>query len=125
MVGITYQTSRVAFLQNRVPIPRLIEAFETKPARSQDGQGQLDRVRWLTDAVLHRLFGGAYCMKRTLILYRYARRFGLDPKVIFGVAKDGAGLKGHAWLEIEGKPYKENVGAVDGFKVIYSHPIHK
>lgn len=122
LVGIIYRTSKVQSLQNRVPIPRLLEAFETTPRETPDGETRLAHVRWLTDGILHRLFGGAYCIKRTLILFHYARRFGLEPRVVFGVAREGDGLKGHAWLELHGHPYKENEGAVEEYKVIYSHP---
>ncbi|NNE33934.1 MAG: lasso peptide biosynthesis B2 protein [Rhodothermales bacterium] len=122
IVGIVYRTGKVVFLQDKLPIPRLVDIFDSKGRSVPDGMDRLAHIRWLTDGILHRLFGGSYCMKRTLILFHYAQRYGVESTVVFGVARDGDTLKGHAWLSIDGEPYKENEGAVDNYKVIYSHP---
>ena len=130
LAGIAYRTAKVVWLQNRVSIPALAQRFDarnlsdavSRAADRADAVARLDHVRWLTDGVLHRLYGGAYCMKRSLVLYHYATRYGLSPRLVFGVAKEGDGLKGHAWIEIDGAPYREKLEEVERFRVIYSWP---
>jgi len=60
-------------LRNRWPLPRLVRFFESAPRSGHDA-ANLARARRLTDGILHRLFGGAFCMKRALILYHFMTR---------------------------------------------------
>lgn len=127
VVGIVCRTVKVLLIQNRVSIPNLVKAFETQPDQTMasartDGMERLARVRWLTDGVLHAFFGGAYCTKRTMILFHYACKYGVDATVNFGVARQAQTIKGHAWLTVDGEPYMENDGTVDDYKVIYTYP---
>jgi hypothetical protein len=110
----------VLTLQDRLPLPRLVKFFEAEG----DGPPRPDRLvraRRLTDGLLHRLFGGAFCMKRSLILFHFMTKWSVDGQIRFGVARDGQDLKGHAWLEVDGQPWGEDKD-VSGFKVVYSYP---
>ena len=60
-------------------------------------------------------------MKRSIILFRYLRKNGRDAQIVFGVAKDGTELKGHAWVTIDGQPFAEE-GGVDRYAVTYVYP---
>lgn len=113
-----------AMSSNAVPsksVTLTSDAGKGKDLKS-DGMARLAHVRWLTDGVLHAFFGGAYCTKRTMILFHYARRYGVEATVNFGVARQKETIKGHAWITIDGEPYMENDGTVDDFKIIYSYP---
>lgn len=56
----------------------------------------------------------APCLARSLAVYEYALRMGLDAKLVVGAAKDGDLLKGHAWVEIGGEPFMESREALSG-----------
>jgi len=110
----------VLALQNRLPLPRLIRIFEAT-GKGPPQPDRLYRARRLTDGLLHRLFGGAFCMKRSLILFHFMTKWSVDGRIRFGVARDGHDLKGHAWLEVDGQPWGEDSDVSD-FKVVYSYP---
>jgi len=48
------------------------------------------------------------CLRRSLVLYRWCRKLGLESKVVIGVDKNGDVLKGHAWLIVKGRIYRED-----------------
>jgi hypothetical protein len=112
--------SQILVLQHALSLPRLMRFFDVRPRRNS-GSFEVDRVLWLTRGVLRRLFGARYCMKRSIILFRYLRRNRKDARIVFGVAKDGSELKGHAWVTIDGRPYAEE-GTVERYAVTYSYP---
>jgi len=61
------------------------------------------------------------CWKRAAVLHRYLALVGVATTIRFGVRKDGdSELKGHAWLELDGKPILESSPPV--YTVTYSFP---
>lgn len=48
------------------------------------------------------------CLRRSLVLYRWCRKHGVNSKLVVGVGKDGDMLKGHAWLHVYGHVYRED-----------------
>ena len=61
------------------------------------------------------------CWKRATVLHRYLALAGLATTIRFGVRKDdNRELKGHAWLELNGKPILESSPPV--YTVTYSFP---
>lgn len=61
------------------------------------------------------------CWKRATVLHRYLARAGVATTIRFGIRRDGDGeLKGHAWLELNGKPILESSPPV--YTVTYSFP---
>ena len=61
------------------------------------------------------------CWKRATVLHRYLALAGVATTIRFGVRKDGdRELKGHAWLESNGKPILETSPPV--YTVTYSFP---
>ena len=61
------------------------------------------------------------CWKRATVLHRYLALAGVATTIFFGVRKDGdLELKGHAWLELGGKPILESSPPV--YTVTYSFP---
>ena len=61
------------------------------------------------------------CWKRATVLHRYLALAGVATTIRFGVRKDGdRELKGHAWLELDGKPILESSRPV--YTVTYSFP---
>lgn len=48
------------------------------------------------------------CLRRGLVMYRWCRKNRVDSKLAVGVGKDGDVLKGHAWLYVDGRVYRED-----------------
>jgi Transglutaminase-like superfamily len=61
------------------------------------------------------------CWKRALVLHRFLALRGIESRVTFGVMKDADGtMRGHAWLEHEGRPLLEDDAA--GYVVTFTLP---
>jgi len=64
------------------------------------------------------------CWKRAAVLRRYLSRNGIATMIQFGVRADQVGkVDGHAWLELDGKPFLETAPAE--YVVTYSFPSEK
>jgi len=48
------------------------------------------------------------CLRRSLVLYRWCRKNGVDSRLFVGVGKDKDVLKGHAWISVYGQVYRED-----------------
>lgn len=59
------------------------------------------------DRVLQRWPPGGRCLRRSLVLGYLLRRHG--PVIRIGVARDGAAVAAHAWVEVCGHPVGEKV----------------
>ena len=113
---------RVERNQRRLPLPALLALFEPDPEDASLGEDELRRVERLTLAVLRRLYGRDFCMKQALLLYHFYRRAGMSVCIRFGVARENGQLRGHAWVEWEGRPVAEAVDPRQQFAITYTHP---
>lgn len=71
------------------------------------------------------------CLKRSIVLYHFLRKSGLNVSICFGVKfnRDGSHttskerLDGHAWLEYNGEIYLEKDKEMTGtYKITYRYP---
>ncbi len=71
------------------------------------------------------------CLKRSLLLYHFLNKIGINVRICFGVkynksmiSKDrNRNLYGHAWLLLDGEIFLErNIEIVRGYKVTYCFP---
>lgn len=62
-------------------------------------------VDWLVDRRPFRFWG--HCLRRSLLLYFAATRAGYPVVVVVGARRDGSGVTGHAWIELDGRPLLE------------------
>ena len=56
------------------------------------------------------------CLKTSLILCAFLRRYGINAQVCFAAKKDNNKMQGHCWVEIG------NQNAGDGWKMIFRYP---
>jgi hypothetical protein len=56
-----------------------------------------------------RLDGQDNCLERSLVAYRFLGRAGASPQLVIGVARDERGVRGHAWVTVDGRPIGESV----------------
>jgi hypothetical protein len=47
------------------------------------------------------------CLDRSLVLYRFLSIERLDPRLVLGVQRGRDGVKGHAWVTVDGMPVVE------------------
>jgi hypothetical protein len=74
------------------------------------------------------------CLKRSLVLYHFLRKSGINVHICFGVRYNGQlpledarkKLEGHAWLLYDGKVVLEkDVSLPQGYKAMYYYPEEK
>jgi hypothetical protein len=102
------------------PLPEAIAPRDALPV------GRAPRrtaVRALARAVNDRLAREGIsgpCLLRGLALLGEARRLGFAPRLVIGLRDEGDALGGHAWLELDGRPFLESAAATDPFVPVYS-----
>ena len=62
------------------------------------------------------------CLFRSLVLFSYYRRKGIDIHVAYGIRKDRGHLDGHSWLVFEESPFLEKTDPIESFAVLYVYP---
>jgi hypothetical protein len=60
------------------------------------------------------------CWKRATILHRYLALNGIATSIVFGLRKEEGELKGHAWLQTQGRPFLESEPPL--YKITYTFP---
>lgn len=112
----------LSVLAKLLPLSRALQIVSTEVRRKSTN---VDPVQFATaiDALLEANFlvFKPSCWKRSTVLHRYLALAGLATTIRFGVRKDeNRELKGHAWLELNGKPILESSPPV--YTVTYSFP---
>ncbi|HET7188077.1 MAG TPA: lasso peptide biosynthesis B2 protein, partial [Gemmatimonadaceae bacterium] len=64
------------------------------------------------------------CLLQSLALYRVLRRQGEAVRFVSGVRRDGASLRGHAWVERKGHPFPtgEELDMMRDYRELFSGP---
>ena len=107
------------------PLPtalKLVSGPESKAPLNPDTELP-NRLAKTIDALLATdvLFFQPICWKRAAVLRRFLSSNGINTKILFGVRNEKVGeVKGHAWLEVEGKPFLE--ATPPDYVVTYSFP---
>jgi len=61
------------------------------------------------------------CLKRSLVLYRFLRLYGIPSVFFLGVRKEEGKIVGHSWVEVEGEHFCDPMAEVS-YTVTYSYP---
>lgn len=99
----------------KTPVPRMLERIVLRPSRAEfhpptpAERARLAQVWRVATLCLNYLFFSAKpCLRRCLLLLAWCRKRGVRATLVIGVAKHGAELKGHSWIELEGMAVHEN-----------------
>ena len=117
-------------------IPRLMKVLTpsaTKKSRKPVDDKGRDRIVKYTDYLLSRNFWmfKSTCLRRSLVLYHFLRRAGINVQICFGVRYKGdlqkkevsMELEGHAWLFYKGAIFLErNAAMTTEYTVTYCFP---
>lgn len=86
---------------------RELEASSSPP--SEAVMSKLDKLWRACSFWMARVFRSPRpCLRRALVLHHWCRKHGVESRVFVGVGKDGDILKGHAWLSVYGRIYRED-----------------
>jgi hypothetical protein len=59
------------------------------------------------------------CLERSLAAYRVLCERGARPEIAVGVRRGSPlGIEGHVWLNVDGRPFAEAPGALDGYVTV-------
>lgn len=90
------------------------------------GQREPDRRQWQRIIRLGRRATGLYarlgrhiCLMRSLVLFHFLQRAGLDVHIHFGLINNDPKL-GHCWVSLEGEPFLENLDHAQDYLLLYS-----
>jgi len=61
------------------------------------------------------------CLFRALARYALLQRAGADAAFVMGLSAEGMNANGHAWVELEGKPFEEP-GDITHYRVTFRYP---
>ncbi len=100
----------------------LFDAPDAPAASAADPSRDVRRLVRLVDIVMRLTYRDRYCMKRSLLLFRYLRTWGYAVRIHFGVQKLGERLDGHAWVSYQTIPIAEAGDPRRVFKEMYSYP---
>lgn len=93
--------------------------LETSKRLNATEQAELDKVYRAATFVLRRLLRSKRpCLRRSLVAYRWCRKRGLEADIVIGVQKTDDKLESHAWLVIDGQPFRENREELDKYTPI-------
>ena len=125
MVRIAALAVAVRPLLALMSLPALLRLLDpgVRPGRNPSPAG-LERPIQLARRVLSRAHGPfrQSCLRRSLALFRILRAAGFPVSIVFGLARPGDALDGHAWLELDGVSVGEPNGGQTPYKPIYRFP---
>jgi hypothetical protein len=96
------------FLKFIVPLPALARFMASD--RISDGRGRNERELVVLRQILiygGRLFVSPNCFERSLLVFRILSHAGASPNLVVGVSRRDAGIAGHAWVEVDGRPVRD------------------
>lgn len=113
-----------SWLASRTPMPLMLQQIRNKgtglklTARTED-LIELEK-RWRSATFFLRRFfrTDRPCLPRTLVLYEWCCKKGLEAKAVIGVQKDKEALTGHSWLLLEGEPYHEDLDILKNYTIM-------
>lgn len=93
---------------------------------NSNSQSTSSRINQLGSFLLKRdcLFLKKTCLKRSLLLYYFLRKNGIEVQIHFGVKKCGSYLAGHSWLTLKGNLFMDKKRVAVAFTPIISYPKH-
>ena len=112
---------------NRHTLPSLLHIFDREGGKNGH-LGTEDRERaqlyWelLSFLLVQCMKVKRPCLFRSLVLFSYYRRKGIDIHIAYGIRKDCGHLDGHSWLIFEESPFLERADPNESFAVLYVYP---
>src|SRR5215813_8193343 len=113
----------LSILARVLALPRALRFVATDVRTDSKDDIDVDDLSSAIDALLGLDFWmfTPKCWKRAMVLHRFLALNGVATTIVFGVRKEPDGqLKGHAWLQADGRPFLEFEQPL--YNVTYSFP---
>jgi Transglutaminase-like superfamily len=96
----------------RLPLNRLLPLLDVKTLKASASDARTLKIIQLTSTILSKLrpLFHSYCLTRSLTLFYFLRREGLELDLCFGMGQpeqQNDSFAGHCWLVRNGEPYLE------------------
>lgn len=118
----------IPLLMKVYSLDRFLNLITPSPRRycNSNSQSTIASIRRLGTLLLNRdsLFLRNTCLKRSLLLYHFLRKNGIEVQIHFGVRKCGSYLAGHSWLTQKGNLFAGESRFAVAFTPIISYPKH-
>jgi hypothetical protein len=104
------------------PLPAVLSALTPRrPPRSKIPLPIVDRgIQGAEDILSHLRIVPDSCLYRSLARYAIFQRAGHPVRFVMGIQPAADELTGHAWIELDGSPYDEDVDP--GMRVTFAYP---
>lgn len=105
-------------------LPALASRLDDEPIAGPQGVAERTLKEAEAVAALWPQPGMRRCLRRAVLRYVVVRAAGGKPSLIIGATRSaaGAGLTGHAWVEVDGRPYREFSDQWRRMTETYRHP---
>jgi hypothetical protein len=112
-------------LQRVLTLPALITLYGARVPLTILSPLDPDRLLFLIRGLLHQRIGmiRPNCMKQSLVLFHFLRKWGAPVTIHFGVTKQHDALEGHCWVELAGQPFGEKDDPHRAFATMYTFPM--
>lgn len=95
-------------LKRVLPLPALVRLMRGACLSVEPDDAAGERLAVLVRRVLRLRGGDPNCLERSLLLFRYLERTGLEPHLVVGFKLDtDRSPVGHAWIVVDGKPFHD------------------
>jgi hypothetical protein len=107
-------------VKRTLPLPRLVRLMRPhKPMIQRDSRREA-AITSLAAWVFKTRPPGPRdnCLERALVAYRYLSHAGAEPQLVMGVAKSIAGVHGHVWVMVDGRPVYDSPATLESFETM-------
>lgn len=102
---------------------RIVDNIINKPERQQKNtekkknrEDEILKIWKICNIILIRvLHSSNSCLIRSLLLFEYIRHRCIKAVLILGIKKNISCLEGHCWIEIGGRPFRENEDLIKSY----------
>jgi hypothetical protein len=106
-------------LKHVVPFGTLVRWSSARPRGGRDRELERALEAFITSGRRFPARAPGNCLERSLGAYRLLCEAGADPEVVVGIRRRGSHeIEGHVWLQVEGRPFGEPQGALDGYVTV-------
>lgn len=98
-------------------LPHVVRLAEPTSLTSSPHERDVQRIVALSQTVTSRATRRpeTMCLVRSLVAYRYLARAGVQPELHVGFERSVGGLRGHAWVMVNGTPVTDGPDAIASF----------
>lgn len=119
LLQITVLACLLPLLLRWVKLPTLLKVLKPWNRTATVERKQVDKIVRFTNFIVGMGFTGKRtCLKKSLLLYHFLRRAGVNVEMNFGIRK-AKGLIGHSWLTYQANPYLDDEKSTRDFEIIY------